>query len=263
MPTDKPSKIGYHFDIIKEGRLDYAPNFGFPEFNKERNFQHNPHHVYFTNNEKLKEGWYFNTTIGVNERVYVKEEDITNLKAIYGETPKHLDKITLTTDPELIADGVQEIPDEFLKWFVDNPTCDFVEIQEENICARCYSNDTNECWSAKECSDGRYDKIRYKIIIPQEKPKQEIVEDSSEIDLHLVINRIIDGGKDLVKGFNVSRGHAVDYAFDIALKTGEYQAKRMYSEEDMQKAFQAGWKNNQYPLSCPTFKEWFEQFKKK
>ncbi len=32
-----------------------------------------------------------------------------------------------------------------------------VEIVTENICGRCYSNNTNECWSTKECSDGKYD----------------------------------------------------------------------------------------------------------
>lgn len=32
-----------------------------------------------------------------------------------------------------------------------------VEIVTENVCGRCYSNNTNECWSTKECSDGKYD----------------------------------------------------------------------------------------------------------
>ena len=32
-----------------------------------------------------------------------------------------------------------------------------VEIITENVCGRCYSNNTDECWSAKECSDGKYD----------------------------------------------------------------------------------------------------------
>lgn len=32
-----------------------------------------------------------------------------------------------------------------------------VELVTENVCGRCYSNNTNECWSVKECSDGKYD----------------------------------------------------------------------------------------------------------
>jgi hypothetical protein len=37
-------------------------------------------------------------------------------------------KIILTTDQELIKDGVQVIDDEFLKWFVKNPSCEDIEI---------------------------------------------------------------------------------------------------------------------------------------
>jgi hypothetical protein len=36
-------------------------------------------------------------------------------------------KVILTTDPQLIADGVQAIDDDFLEWFVKNPTCEEVE----------------------------------------------------------------------------------------------------------------------------------------
>ena len=43
----------------------------------------------------------------------------------------------------------------------------------------------------------------------------------------------------------------------------EEMQERMYSEEDMREAFLAGEKRNQWSFSCPSFKEWFEQFKKK
>lgn len=42
---------------------------------------------------------------------------------------------------------------------------------------------------------------------------------------------------------------------------GNWVKKRMYSEEDLLKAFQAGERHNFFPFSCPDFKEWFEQFK--
>lgn len=38
-----------------------------------------------------------------------------------------------------------------------------VEIDKKEKCRRCYSTDKNECWSAKECSDGKYDLIEPKI----------------------------------------------------------------------------------------------------
>ena len=35
--------------------------------------------------------------------------------------------IILTTDQDLIADGIQSIDDEFLEWFVKNPSCEYVD----------------------------------------------------------------------------------------------------------------------------------------
>jgi hypothetical protein len=40
---------------------------------------------------------------------------------------KEVCKIILTTDQDLIKDGVQAIDDEFLEWFVKNPSCEEVE----------------------------------------------------------------------------------------------------------------------------------------
>jgi hypothetical protein len=43
---------------------------------------------------------------------------------------KGCQKIILTTDQELIKDGVQAIDDEFLEWFVKNPSCESVEVDK-------------------------------------------------------------------------------------------------------------------------------------
>jgi hypothetical protein len=45
---------------------------------------------------------------------------------------KGLRKIILTTDQDLIKDGVQEIDDEFLEWFVKNPSCEYVHVYKEH-----------------------------------------------------------------------------------------------------------------------------------
>jgi frataxin-like iron-binding protein CyaY len=79
-------------------------------------------------------------------------------------------KIVLTTDPLLIADGVQAIDDEFLEWFVKNPSCEFVEVKKgcKIDCTRFIINGVNSiCCGDKE----------YKIILPKEEPKQEIWKD--------------------------------------------------------------------------------------
>jgi hypothetical protein len=57
-------------------------------------------------------------------------------------------KIILTTNKLLIKDGVQAIDDTFLEWFVNNPSCEYVDI--------------NRDWGYP------------KIIIPQEEPKLEL-----------------------------------------------------------------------------------------
>jgi len=103
LPTDKPSRI-YTCGIalyINKVDLEHDTN----------------QHIYITNNEEIKEGdWYYDTT--VNE-IFKNDKIFLN-----GFGYK---KIILTTDDLLIKDGVQAIDDEFLEWFVKNPSCEFVK----------------------------------------------------------------------------------------------------------------------------------------
>lgn len=39
-------------------------------------------------------------------------------------------KIILTTNKLLIKDGIQAIDDEFLEWFVNNSSCEYVEVKQ-------------------------------------------------------------------------------------------------------------------------------------
>ena len=60
-----------------------------------------------------------------------------------------------------------------------------------------------------------------------------------------------------------------EFEHDIAIRCyiagAKDQAERMYSEEDMAESFMACWKANVFDgIECKlSFKEWFEQFKKK
>jgi hypothetical protein len=85
-------------------------------------------------------------------------------------------KIILTTDPDLIKDGVQELDDEFLKWFIKNPSCESVEVINDLL--------IKEDGITELMNDKYYQKFpeelpncvfinNYKIIIPQEETKQE------------------------------------------------------------------------------------------
>lgn len=45
-------------------------------------------------------------------------------------TNRHCKKIILTTDQELIKDGVQVVDDDFLMWFMKNTSFEEVEVEE-------------------------------------------------------------------------------------------------------------------------------------
>jgi hypothetical protein len=54
------------------------------------------------------------------------------------------------------------------------------------------------------------------------------------------------------------------YEYKEGIEVGaKWQAERMYSEEDMMKAYYQGHKSGIGSEEALTFKKWFEQFKKK
>jgi hypothetical protein len=111
----------------------------------ERNIYKIGKELFITSEKEIKEGdWVLNTN--------------TNSIAKYtghGSMDWWV-KIILTTDVDLIKDGVQAIDDEFLEWFVKNPSCEWVELDVD-----------------LSKHNGQFQtKYGWKIIIPQEEPKQ-------------------------------------------------------------------------------------------
>jgi hypothetical protein len=99
-------------------------------------------YLYITSEEAIKEGdWHFK-----NDKMVTKSH-------IIDDTCK---KIILTDNPDLIAEGVQPIDNDFLEWFVKNPKCERVEVKF------IYEGFELDC---------------YQIILPQGEPKQEIWKD--------------------------------------------------------------------------------------
>ena len=84
---------------------------------------------------------------------------------IYITSDEEDKKIILTTDPSL--DGVQKIDDEFLEWFVKNPSCEEIEVE---------SNYRVKSGTIQEHKEGKagYEYYDYKIIIPKKEPKQHV-----------------------------------------------------------------------------------------
>jgi hypothetical protein len=293
LPTDQPTGI-------------FETNSGlqFSLMNKVRHGEFKGFHIYVTSDEKIKKGdWIEN-----NGKIY-KCTATDNFYLTVYEKNKYAGsfdtytckKIILSTDSTLIEDGVQAIDDEFLEWFVKNSSCEFINVEKEELKSiyNDFTTEGNGIYLTPKNTPLQTNEtliedniISYKIIIPQEEPKQEFLlfdkerantitsegqktvrelqntiqqetlEEAAETEIYKTINEIISGGKDLIKGHVVSRGHAIDYAFDIALKIAKWQANRMYSEEEV------------YELLCQFFDDhvnaqdaniaqWFEQNKKK
>ena len=116
--------------------------------------------IYITSDEEIKEGdWGYCKSrnkickvTGISKWTHKDDYSIDLDNENYFIHHSYCKKIILTTDTDLIKDGVQAIDDEFLEWFVKNPSCEEVEVQK---------------WF-----DG-VDFLEYKIIIPKEEPKQE------------------------------------------------------------------------------------------
>ena len=136
LPTDKPS---YLYENIK-GKLGFNKGWDIIPFGRLNQ------HIYITDEEIT--GFENNIWVYNNGRVWLWQN---TMALISNNKPR---KIILTTDQSL--NGVQAIDDEFLEWFVKNPSCEEVEVQ-------CRYN----FYAGKDLT-------HYKIIIPKEETKQEI-----------------------------------------------------------------------------------------
>jgi hypothetical protein len=151
LPTDKPSRLLY-FGTSKELTLQVnSATF--------RVFERSPQNIYITSDEEIKDvNWRYDVELNRIEKG--KESGVF----------KNWKKIILTTDQDLIKDGVQAIDDEFLEWFIKNPSCDFVEVVEK---LKYFNLDELRERSIKGLPHIYSEKIGYKIIIPSEELKQE------------------------------------------------------------------------------------------
>jgi hypothetical protein len=145
IPTDKPSRLS----ILNSGKLNLGAEVMSSSNSKLQ-------HIYITFDEKPEdEDWYLTflnrEVIGKPRRCEDSNYNFSGCK-----------KIILTTDQDLIKDGVQAIDDKFLEWFVKNPSCEWVEITKDKICQDKEFNYISH-WNI----------YKYKIVIPKEEPKQE------------------------------------------------------------------------------------------
>jgi hypothetical protein len=288
LPTNKPSRLA----LLHDDKLHIGTSW-------KKDFNVNPQNIYITNDELGKHGEYVYWEKDVEKPIKFQRGEYLGAK-----------KIILTTDPDLIKDGVQAIDDEFAEWFVKNPTCEWVELYQ----------DKEDYGSFQWYSE-------YKIIIPQEENEKDFYkignfhENCDEgckyhctkgntqiaecLECHFnntskeqIENGWEEAGKQ-TEGINsptveefleaqtqfkkqetleeAAENHHINFTKDLSyaetrrdsfIKGAEWQAKRMYSEEEVievltQRCKEFGTKNEKFQkLLLKQDLEWFEQHKK-
>ena len=205
--------------------------------------------LFITSDEVIKEKDYFYQGF---DRCIHKCYKLTNNYIIAvkpSDYPKNIcKKIILTTDQDLIADGVQAIDDEFLEWFAKNLSCEVVEVNwvktpdgifyhQENVPYGCYKIIIPK----EELTKDEIDKFFVDMVCNPKEPKQETLEEAAN------------------KAYCFYGDVELREAFELGAK---WQQERSYSEEEVWKLVN---KLNQTLNigSDLTLEEWFEQFKKK
>ena len=170
IPTDKPSRLYYHSDLKQ---LVLTNKTMLREFVINQN-------IYITSNSK-----------------FVRDEYITDGVEVMKATPKLVEaqglvdrrdwkKILMTTDPELIKDGVHPIGEDFLQWFVKNPTCIKVEVVYGLFNPMGRQVDPNDLGqNHSKCV------WKYKIITTKEEQKQHLIDmmkGDEELGLYDIFN---------------------------------------------------------------------------
>jgi hypothetical protein len=285
IPTDKPSRL-----YAKDGNYKLANStMAIDWYISSAGYK--PCNIYITSNEDIKDGdWLL---VIDDFETYIHEHKGDNLPTTYCK------KIILTTDQDLIKDGVQAIDDEFLVWFVKNPSCEEVEIEtfevEDYVGFAAHtgyptfhneykiiipkeefkqlpdvnweSDITNKVWDEDEpkqikCYCG------HTITCDCEPLQETLEEDSDSYELAKKLFEEIYGYKPQIIEGNIQ--HEVKVA---ALQKGmvygsKWHQKRMYSKEQLKEAFLQGQESigrdeiEGFQKTQP-FEEWFEQFKKK
>lgn len=280
LPTDKPSRL--YYTISMNGyvlHLSEAP--------KIKSSQLRPQHIYITSSdEEIKSNcWALNVKTNTLYKTYggkgFNEKDEKN----------DWRKVILTTEELLIKDGIQAIPDEFLEWFVKNPSCEFVQIINGLFSIELGQNHSSCVW-------------KYKIIIPKEEPKQDFykkgdfhkdcddcckyyctkgntqfaeclleepkqenLEEVAEIE-KLAMDKLKSRWEHLYTFGYPKRPFPTNYENDLNnIKIGLYegfklQAERMYSKEEVLDAWELGAREG-LPLTRKKKEELFNKFKKK
>jgi hypothetical protein len=175
------------------------------------------YHIYITSDEEIKEGdWVIFNELEIVKCIYSKNGEYLFSKPLLSSSNHHFSyfkKIILTTDQDLITNGVQSIDDEFLQWFVENPSCEVVKT-------------IKVCSTGRKCDDkGKNCKnAKLKIIIPQ----VETIEGAAE---EFVNNTRLQNHKVLfMEGAKWQQEQILNFLYEEITERRPYSASKMCEE---------------------------------
>jgi hypothetical protein len=233
LPTHKPSSLWIDNNTNK---LVYGL-FSIDNIHNCKN-----QNIYITSDEEIKEGDYRFNTLHPNEGIF-KVENQEELEYVLRR--KQYKKIILTTDQDLIKDGVQAIDDEFLEWFVKNPTYEEVyiikqykQVNQDNpitkgSTALMFSHyEIHLLKATKQMIDEWnliYCKLNNRKIPTKEEPKQETLEEAKQMmvtqeDILEQIALTEARGEKILKYLNRYKGDLIYNEIALAIEFG-YQLK--------------------------------------
>jgi len=144
-------------------------------------------------------------------------------------------EIILTTDQDLIKDGVQAISDEFLEWFVNNPSCEEVEVGYGWI--RLTETDNEGYWVS--IPNKQFE------MQQEEHPKQEpTLEEAAE-------------------KYMIEKYRQGTYLGKLFIDGAKWQQERMYSEKEVESLLHKFMQHRHPDWHGWSTTKWFEQYKKK
>jgi hypothetical protein len=115
IPTDKRTRLHYdHTGLFLSHHYQVS---------KEINSIVEGRYIYITSDEYIGLNWYIDG--GWVRKGVIDDKD-------YWSVRKDYKKIVITNDPKLIKDGVQDIGDGVMDWFIENPTCEYFNIEQYN-----------------------------------------------------------------------------------------------------------------------------------
>ncbi len=244
LPTDKPSRLSFDFDEEKYLLTDDLVLFDNQNILENRN-------IYITSDEEIKKGdWCINP----------KNNNVMKV-GHYGHYGYSSKKIILTTDPFLINDYVQEVPEDFLKWFVRNSECNYVDIKIDGVYKMVYNpnykkftpdgdgiyitdNDGELQFGEELIKDNLFD---YKTILPSNEitPEQLFNDDKREGVRKLILeykNSNTSPEEELLNNIKYVLSVGNDsQAIRLIEQYGHWKQEGLFSEKDVNEIIAETW----------------------